>query len=48
MVKPGPFEAQMWLYLEDRDIREVVLHVQGVGVAPEGQAKAVAKPAKSS
>ncbi len=35
--KPGPFESEMVLFLEDNGIREVTLTVRGVGVAPEGK-----------
>lgn len=37
---PGPFEAEIVLFLEDNGIREVTLTVRGVGVAPEGKTDA--------
>lgn len=41
---PGPFEAEITLFLEDNGIREVTLSVKGVAVAAEGQSDA--PPAK--
>jgi len=38
--EPGPFEAEIVLYLEDNGIREVTLTVRGVGVAAGGKTDA--------
>ncbi len=38
--KPGPFESEMVLFLEDNGIREVTLTVRGVGVAAGGKTDA--------
>jgi hypothetical protein len=37
--EPGPFEAQITIYLEDNGTRERVVTVRGVAVGGEGDAK---------
>lgn len=37
---PKPFEAEIFLHLQDHDIRTVTLTVRGVGSEPEGKPNA--------
>jgi hypothetical protein len=38
---PGPFEAKIHLFLDDRNIREVILAVRGVGVRPKEKSRVI-------